>query len=253
MNPILNPWLSVALHVLIRFGRWYEIIAEPFMPFYSVEYMQERPQVFQFTLVTLLYAKAIAYSVIAGIEPERSEECLSLAEKCIEEFEEKYQLLSKNRFFFNNSHFELMDVSHKIMKGEFLYRKQQYSEAFDFLRQANKLYDSLHYDEPWGSIIPTRHISAALLLEEGIRSQNQKLIEEAERDYRVDLGMIGDFRAIQHPNNVWSLVGLIRCCEQLKKPEEIKELQQKLQSQLQYSDIQINASCLCSVKKVSSF
>lgn len=38
-------------------------------------------------------------------------------------------------------------------------------------------------------MIPTRHISAALMLEEGIRNKKRELIEEAEKYYREDLGL----------------------------------------------------------------
>ena len=66
---------------------------------------------------------------------------------------------------FNNKAKDVLKVGECIMLGEYEYRRDNYDIAFDYLRQANKLYDSLIYDEPWNFMIPTRHISSALLLE----------------------------------------------------------------------------------------
>ena len=53
-----------------------------------------------------------------------------------------------------------------------MYWKEKYEKSFEYLLKANILYDNLHYDEPWGFLMPTRHISGALMFEHGIRSNN---------------------------------------------------------------------------------
>lgn len=58
------------------------------------------------------------------------------------------------------------------MMGEYLYRQEKFEESFERLRKANDLYDNLNYEEPWAFMIPTRHISGALILEHGILTKN---------------------------------------------------------------------------------
>ncbi len=61
------------------------------------------------------------------------------------------------------------------------------------LRRSVELDDALPYDEPWGWIQPTRHALGALLLEQG-------RVAEAEAVYRADLGLDGKLgRALPAP------------------------------------------------------
>ena len=50
--------------------------------------------------------------------------------------------------------------------GELAYREGRFDEAFAELRRAIELDDTLPYDEPWGWMQPTRHAYGALLLEQ---------------------------------------------------------------------------------------
>lgn len=114
---------------------------------------------------------------------------------------------------FNNTAKSVLKVGENVMLGEFEYRKENYEKAFHYLRMANKAYDSLAYDEPWNFMIPTRHISSALLLEHGQLTNNLELVKEAEEGYRYDLGLSPAQRAAVHPKNVWALKGLIDCLQ----------------------------------------
>ena len=99
----------------------------------------------------------------------------------------------------NNVVVDLLGVAEAMLDGELEYRKGNYDAAFLHLRSSVALSDSLHYDEPWGWMQPTRHALGALLLEQG-------RIKEAEAVYRSDLGLDGKLsRACQHPDNLWSL------------------------------------------------
>jgi len=94
------------------------------------------------------------------------------------------------------------------------------------LRQGVDLYDNLPYDEPWGVMQPSRHILGALTLESGLKNNSKELVLEAEKAYEYDLGLLkGVNRSVHHPNNIWSLIGLMKCYQFLKKPqyEEIKK------------------------------
>jgi hypothetical protein len=86
---------------------------------------------------------------------------------------------------------------------------------------------------------PPRHALAALLLE-------QKHYDEAEDVYRTDLGLNNKLhRCAQHPNNVWSLHGLVECLIARGDTRELPELQQQLAHALSQTDTQITSSCMC--------
>ena len=72
-------------------------------------------------------------------------------------------------------------------------------------------------------MIPTRHITSALLLEHGRLTNNLDLIKEAEEGYRYDLGLIPAKRSSIHPDNVWALQGLVDCLEYRKESEECEK------------------------------
>lgn len=71
MNKLFIPLFTVPLHVLIRFGKWEEILEEPFQPQYSYEYIFEHPDEFDYAISSIYYAKAIALSVLAGQHKEK--------------------------------------------------------------------------------------------------------------------------------------------------------------------------------------
>ena len=95
-----------------------------------------------------------------------------------------------------------------MLNGEYQYRLKNYDVAFNYLRAAVKLDDSLPYDEPWSWMIPTRHALGALLLEQGIIQNKNEYLLEAEQVYKQDLGEGVVVKACGHPNNIWSLMGL---------------------------------------------
>jgi hypothetical protein len=86
---------------------------------------------------------------------------------------------------------------------------------------------------------PPRHALAALLSEQGH-------YKEAEDVYRTDLGLNNKLqRCAQHPNNVWSLHGLVECLERRNDTAELPLLKQKLSHAQFMTDISITSSCLC--------
>ncbi len=123
--------------------------------------------------------------------------------------------------------------------GEIEYRKNNIEQAFIHLRQAIKLDQELPYDEPWGWMQPPRHAYGALLLEQG-------RFEEALEVYSTDLGLNDVLpRAMQHPNNVWSLHGLVECLNASKRFDEAKLLKKQLDLAVATADVPIKSSCFC--------
>ena len=230
-SPPMADWLEgfvpMKQHVLVRFGKWKEIIAEP-LPRDRVLYCT--------TTAMLHYAKAVAYAASDNIRA---------AEKEAQRFETARAAVPASRYVFNNTCLDILAVAGEMMMGEIAYRKGQFDIAFAHLRKSVELDDNLPYDEPWGWMQPTRHALGALLLEQG-------RVEEAESVYRADLGLDGTLsRACQHPENVWSLHGFHECLMRLGKHAEAGIIKPRLDVKVAWADVPIRSSCFCRLKHVA--
>jgi tetratricopeptide (TPR) repeat protein len=224
-SPPMADWLegfvSMKLHVLIRFGKWREIIEAP---------LPENRELFCVTTAMLHYAKAVAQATSGDIPAAEAEADL---------FEAAVARVPDSRYVFNNTCLDILAVAGEMLKGELEYRKGNHDVAFAHLRQSVELDDNLPYDEPWGWMQPARHALGALLLE-------QDRVEEAEAVYRADLGLDDTLsRACQHPDNVWSLHGFHECLIRLDKTEEAKMVKLRLDLATARADVAIKASCYC--------
>ena len=147
--------------------------------------------------------------------------------------------MPESRLLHNNRVVDLLAIAEEMLRGEILYRKEDYRPAFAHLRRAVALDDALPYDEPWGWMQPTRHALGALLFEQG-------QVAEAEAVYREDLGLGGQLsRASVHPDNVWSLRGLYDCLKSRRETVEIVQIKQRLDLALARADRAVAASCFC--------
>lgn len=224
-SPPLADWLeafvSIKLHVYIRFGKWPEIIAEP---------LPADQKLYCVTTAMLHYAKAVAHAASFNVPA---------AEKEARLFAEALARVPESRCLFNNASLDILAVAAEMMKGEIEYRKFNFERAFAHLHRSVELYDSMRYDEPWGFMQPTRHALGALLLE-------QNRVEEAEAIYRADLGLDGTLaRACQHPDNIWSLHGFHECLVRLGKHEEATFIKQRLDLATARADVPVKSSCFC--------
>ena len=224
-SPPMADWLEgfvpMKQHVLIRFGRWEEIVAQE---------MPRNGRLFSVTTAMMRYAKAVAHAVLGDLDA---------ADREAAGFEEALARVPESRYVFNNRCIDILAVAEAMMHGEIEYRRGRFDAAFDRLRAAVELDDHLPYDEPWGWMQPARHALAALLLEQG-------RVEEAEGVYRADLGYDGTLsRACQHPDNVWSLHGYHECLERLGRDAEATIVKQRLDLALARTDVPITASCFC--------
>ena len=134
---------------------------------------------------------------------------------------------------------DILGVGEKMLDGELQYHLGNHEGAYEHLRESVRRDDSLEYIEPWAWMHPPRHALAALLVEQGHS-------EEAEAIYRDDLGLSGRIqRCAQHPDNVWSLHGLVECLQKRDDRIELPALQKKLAYALGMADVTITSSCLC--------
>lgn len=227
-SPPMADWLEgfvpMKQHVLIRFGKWKEIIAEP---------LPHDNKLYCTTTAMLHYAKAIAHAA-SGDVPAAEDEA--------KRFEAARATVPPTRYVFNNTCVDILAIAAEMLAGEITYRKGDVDAAFHRLRAAVDLDDGLPYDEPWAWMQPARHALGALLLE-------QDRTEEAESIYRADLGLDGTLsRACQHRDNVWSLHGLHECLVRLRKDAEAKIVRARLEIALAWADVPIKSSCYCRLK-----
>jgi tetratricopeptide (TPR) repeat protein len=221
MADFLEAYLTMKQHVLIRFGKWREII---------VQDLPKDRELYCSNVAMLHYAKTVAHSTLGNIEDAEREKALFMAAKT---------RVPESRRVHNNAVVDLLGVAEEMLKGELEYRKGNYDAAFAHLRKSVELDDALPYDEPWGWMQPTRHALGALLLEQGH-------VDEAEAVYRSDLGLDGKLsRACQHPDNLWSLHGLHECLTRRGETVEAALIKQRLDLAAARAEIPVKASCFC--------
>ncbi len=224
-SPAMADWLEafvpIKLHVLIRFGKWQEIIGEP---------LPTDQKLYCVTTAMLHYAKAVAHAASFNVPA---------AEKEARLYDAALARVPESRTLFNNTSLDIFAIATEMMRGEIEYRKLNFDKAFAHLRKSVELYDTMRYDEPWGFMQPTRHALGALLLE-------QNRVAEAEAVYRADLGLDDSLsRACQHPDNVWSLHGFHECLVRLGKSAEAIFIKQRLDLATARADVPVKSSCFC--------
>ena len=223
----LEGFLAMRVHVLIRFGRWDDVLALP---------LPADARLYCVTTAMLHYARGVALSATGRIDEAEAEREL---------FRAAVAQVPDTRMLFNNTCADILAIAAEMLDGELDYRKGNHEAAFAALRRSIELDDGLPYDEPWGWMQPTRHAYGALLLEQG-------LVAEAEAVYRADLGLDATLpRAQQHPGNVWSLHGFHECLVRLGKDGEAQIVAQQLKLATATADVPIEASCFCRLEAVA--
>lgn len=224
----LEAYHSMRLHVMVRFGRWQQIIDDP-PPSDAGKY--------PVTTAMHHYAKGVAYASLKQIA--EAEEQRRLLIDCLEKMPDW-------RRFSNNFAKDVLAVGKKMLDGELEYHKGNHDEAYAHLRESVRLDDDLEYIEPWAWMHPPRHALGALLAERGY-------YREAEEVYRDDLGLSRKIqRCAQHPDNVWALHGLVECLQKRGETVELPRLKEKLAHAMQRTDVPVTSSCMCRTNAASA-
>jgi tetratricopeptide (TPR) repeat protein len=204
--------VAMPLEVLVRFGLWDEILAEP----------ERYTDKMWFTRAFHYAARAIAYAAKGDTASARKAQSV---------FVERAKLVPKEDFVSNNSCEALLAVAIPMVEGEILIAEGKIDGGIEQLRAAIQKEDALKYDEPPGWLIPVRHSLGAVLMK-------QQRFAEAEQVYRVDLARL--------PENGWSLLGLAESLRKQKKnADEVAQTQAKFKKVWAKADLTITTSCLC--------
>ena len=219
----LEGFLPMKMHVLIRFGRWPDIIDTP---------LPADPELYCVSTAMIRYAQGVACAAMGRVGEAAEHRA---------QFERAAERVPESRTVFNNTCRDILGVAAAMLDGELEYRQGHYDQAFAHLRRAVELDDGLPYDEPWAWMQPARHAYGALLLE-------QDRVAEAEAVYRADLGLDATLaRACQHPGNVWSLHGYHECLTRLGRHEQAGIIGQQLKIAAAHADVPVSSSCYCRI------
>ncbi len=204
--------VAMPLEVMVRFGMWDEILAEP----------EKYTDKMWFTRAFHHAARAIAYAAKGDTANARKAQSVFL---------ERAKLVPKEDFLSNNSCEALLEIAMPMVEGEILIAEGKIDSGIEQLRAAIQKEDALKYDEPPGWMIPVRHSLGAVLMK-------QQRFAEAEQVYRDDLARL--------PENGWSLFGLADSLRKQKKnADEVAQTQKKFKKTWAKADLTITTSCLC--------
>ena len=203
-------FMPTPLHVMIRFGRFEDVLAEP-----------EPPKFRKFSRAMRHYARGVALSALE--RPKEAREELAAFEKAAAAVPEDWKVG-------NNTADDVLAIARHMLQGELLYREGDHEAAFSTLRDGVRLEGELVYDEPPGWLQPVRHALGALLLASG-------RAEEAEAVYREDLAA--------NAENGWSLTGLERALLAQGKGDEVAEVRRRRDQAWSRTDVSPTSSCYC--------
>lgn len=216
----LTQWVQIGdglmpavFHVMIRFGRWDDVVAEP-----------DYPKARKVSRAIRHYARTIALANLDRTDEARAE--LAVLDALIPELEDGWTVGV-------NQATPVLAIARKMAEGELLWREGKAEEAFAALREAVRLEDALVYDEPPGWMQPVRHALGALLLAGGEAV-------EAEQVYTTDLE--------DNPENAWSLLGLEQALRAQGRTQEAGALVLRLERAWARADVEPPASCYCGVR-----
>jgi tetratricopeptide (TPR) repeat protein len=210
-NPAFaDGFVGAPFEVLMRFGRWDEILAEP-----------EPPAHLPIARALRRYARSVARAARNEVAEARAEQTA---------FRAAAAALPEGSFFGNNAARDLLGVAEHLLEGEILTREGKTDAAIAALREAVRREDALRYNEPPDWIQPVRHALGAVLLKAG-------RFAEAGTVYRDDLA--------RRPGNGWSLFGLAQSLRLQKKDVEAGAVETRFKAVWSKADVPLSSSCFC--------
>jgi tetratricopeptide (TPR) repeat protein len=207
---VVDGFTAMPLEVLVRFGKWDQVLAAP-----------EPPDFLPIARAMRHCARGVAHAAKGDVAKAKQEQAAFLTAK---------GKVPEEAVFSNNKGHDLLGVAEHLLKGEILYREEKVDEAVAALKEAIRREDQLRYAEPPDWLCPVRHTLGAVLLAEGRAA-------EAEQTYRDDLK--------KYPHNGWSLYGLARSLEMGGKKSEAAATLAQFKQIWADGDFELTSSCLC--------
>ena len=206
---LYETFLSQPMFVMVRFGLWDEVLAQP-KPGDEALFMQG----------IWHYGRGMAYNHQGQADKARIER---------DALAGLQQRLSANPNYYVGfgAAGTLLEIAATVLAGEVAATQGDYERAIALLGKAVRLEDSLQYNEPPDWYFPVRHVLGAVLLEAGLPN-------EAETVYWEDLR--------RHPANGFSLFGLWQSLEKQGKIATAKTIKARFDKAWQAADRQLVSS-----------
>lgn len=203
--PGMDFFLSEPLLVMVRFGKWEQILAEPAPdPKYQV--------------LTALWHHAHGTALAATGKADEAQRDLDAIAAVRKE-------LPGDLVAGLNTGGHVLDLAAKILQARIAAARGD--DPIALLREAVALEDALAYNEPSDWFYPVRHSLGAALLEKGKPA-------EAEAVYRADLE--------RNPGNGWALFGLWKALEAQKKTAAAKKAEEQFRAAWANADFELQRS-----------
>jgi tetratricopeptide (TPR) repeat protein len=197
------------LYVMVRFGMWDTILAEP-SPEEGLKYPAG----------IWHYARGMAF-LRRGAMPDAQRELRSLQRIASD------TSLRSVTIWDINSTYDVLQIAVRALEGEFALVKGQHSHAITLFTEAVVIEDKLRYDEPPPWLVPMRESLGAAYLA-------AKKYADAERVYLEDLTM--------YPENGWSLYGLREALRAQSRSEEEQDVGRRLATAWRTADVHLTSS-----------
>lgn len=207
---VADGFMIFVSEVLMRFGRWEEMLAEP-AP------RKDLP------LSTALwhFTRGVALTALNRLDEARTEQAAFAAATAA---------VPKESSFGNNPSTQILTIATSVLAGEMAAKVGHLDEAIANLQAAVQVEDGLRYDEPPDWIQPARHTLGAVLLRSG-------RAVEAEAVYREDLR--------RYPENGWSLYGLSRALRKQGRQAEAVAVERRFRRAWKDADVTLGSTCFC--------
>lgn len=207
----LQHYLATPLRVMVRFGRWEAILAEPAPP-------GDLP----YPRGTWRYARAMAHARTGNLDAAEEE----LAR--LREIRGRPEL-RETKVWGLNSTAAILGVAAKVVEGEVAAARGDLAGAVEALEEGVRREAELTYDEPPPWHLPVRHVLGAVLLE-------ADRPEAAEAVYR---------RALERfPENGWALYGLAAALERQGRSDAAAGVRARFERAWRSADVELPASRL---------
>jgi tetratricopeptide (TPR) repeat protein len=203
-------YVAMPYEVLLRFGRWDDVLAAP-----------DHPEHLPYARAMRHNARGVALAAKGDTAGARAEQQAYLAAA---------KQVPSGTSVGPVDVQTIIAVATPMLEGEILYREGKAEPGIAKLQEAVKAEDALRYFEPPAWFLPVRHALGAALMQSGKYA-------EAEQVYREDLKRL--------PGNGWSLFGLAESLRVRGKTEEAEKAESNFQNIWKTADVKINSSCMC--------
>ena len=227
MADFFESYVSIRQHVLIRFGKWREIIAQD---------LPADRELYCNTVAMMHYAKGVAHAALGDVPAAETEQAL---------FREAAKRVPESRQIHNVKCVQLLAIAEEMLAGEIAYRRGEHDAAFAHLRAAIALEDDCLTTSLGAGCSRFATRSGRCCWSRAARRKPRWCIA------RISASAATLPRAQIHPDNLWALRGLLDCLERRGETAEAALIRQRVEFATARADVPVSVSCFCAVGRAA--